>query len=98
MTTTVMDQPGVLQVSSGYRHALTASAEHVSDELLGHEQLRTIFPIVTQKQPTTEPLFHGVQPVAHCGLGNLRDECLCVSQKQMLQRPAMREFFSQQLG
>jgi hypothetical protein len=36
-----------------------------------------------------------MQAVAHGGLGNLRDEGLCVSQKQALKRPGMREFLLQ---
>ena len=50
---------------------------------------------MTQEQPTAEPLFHGMQAIAHGRLGNLRDEGLCVSQKQALKWPGMREFLLQ---
>jgi hypothetical protein len=94
-TTAVMDQSSVLQVSCGYRYALSTSTEHIRDELLGHQQIRVIFPVVAQEQPTTESLFHRMQSVAHGGLGNLRDEGLRVSQKQALKRPGTGEFLLQ---
>lgn len=66
--TAVMDQSGVLQASCGYGHALAASTEHMSDELLGHQQVRAVFPVVTQQQPAAEPLFNRMQAIAHRGL------------------------------
>jgi hypothetical protein len=66
-TAAIVNQTSVLQMSSRYSDALTASAEHISDEFLSHEQFGTIFPIVTQQQPAAEPLFHRMQAVAHSG-------------------------------
>ncbi len=92
-TTTVTNQPGILQVPCGYRHALTASTDHIRDEFLGHEQIGAIFPVVTHEQPTAEPLFHGMQTVTRSGLRNLCEVRLCVAQKQMSKMAIVCEFF-----
>jgi len=68
MAAAVMDQAGVLQMSGGYGYAFTAPTEHVGDELLGHEQFRTILAVVAQQQPTAKPLLHRMQAVTNSGL------------------------------
>ena len=95
--TAVMDHSGVLQVSGGYRNALAASTQHMSDQFLGHQQIRAVFPVVTQRQPATEPLFNRMQAIAHSRLGNLREEGLCIPKKQVLKRSGMRECLLQPL-
>jgi hypothetical protein len=36
-------------MSGGDRDALTASTEHIGDELLGHGEIKAIFPILTEQ-------------------------------------------------
>jgi hypothetical protein len=96
--TAIMDQAGVLQVSGSYRHTLSSSAKHICYKLLGHQEIRAVFPVVTQQQPSAEPLFHRMQSVANGGLGNLRDQGLYVSQKQALKGGALLEFLLYPLG
>lgn len=68
MASAVVNQASVLQVPRCYRDALAACPEHSRDEFLGHEQFRTLFAIMAEKQPAAEALFQGVQAVADCGL------------------------------
>jgi hypothetical protein len=89
----IANQTGVLQVSRSYGDALTASPKHIGYQVLGHEKVETLFPVLTQEQPTAESLLHGMQTVADRGLRNLRDECLCISKQQMLKWPWVSEFF-----
>jgi len=45
---TIMDQTGILQVSCSYGDTLPPAAKHIRDELLGHQEIRTIFSIIAK--------------------------------------------------
>ena len=65
------NQAGLLQNSGGQCDAGTAGTQHLRQQLLGQRKTVSTHPVRTHQQPTAQPFFDFVQPVAGGDLGGL---------------------------
>jgi hypothetical protein len=77
-----------MELAGRFGHTAARDAEHVGDELLGHQDLVRLEAIEAEEKPAAELLIDGVMTVAHRGLRHLRDQGLRIAQEQAVQRAA----------
>ncbi len=85
-------------MARGYGHALASNAEHICDEVVGHDKLIGRQLVVVYEQPTAKLLLHAVEPVADSCLGDLRHQRLRIPEQNILENPASFEFCPKSVG
>jgi hypothetical protein len=91
-TAAVLYQSVRLQFAGGLGHALPAYAQHICDQPLRYQQFIAVQAVQAQQQPAAWLLVQRMVRVAHRGLRHLRNQRLGVTQRQMPQIAAQREF------
>ena len=76
----------LLQHARGVRHAFATHAEHVADQFLRHQDFVPGQAVQAHQQPAAQLLLNRVMPIAHRGLGHLRDQRLGKAEQGSLQR------------
>ncbi|MNI44024.1 hypothetical protein D3C73_983750 [compost metagenome] len=98
MPTAVTDQAGFLQMPRRLGHAFAPHAQHIGDQFLRHDDFVGPQAVQAKQQPAAQLLVQRVVPIAHGGLGHLRQERLRVAQQQVLHGPAPVELVFQGLA
>src|SRR5476649_1676695 len=97
-TTAVMDQTGVMELSSRFRDPFATHAQHVGDHLLRRVDFVGRRTVNLDQQPAAQLLAQRVVTVARSGLRNLRQQRLHVQQHQAAQEIRAIELFTQRAG
>ena len=71
-STTVTDQPGMLQSTGSMRDCRAICSQHVSKKLVRIGQRFALCPVVHHEKPTAHPFFYGVKGIAGDRLHDLR--------------------------
>src|ERR1700685_3165694 len=74
--TGVVEEAGVLQDTRSDGNAGAARAQHMRKKLLGEGDEIASQPVLTHQQPSGQPLFHLVQPIASRHVGGLQHQFL----------------------
>lgn len=67
----IFDDAGLLKGASSFRNASAVCTQHCGEKIVRHWNEARLNAILRQQQPTCEPLFDCVQPVARGRLRNL---------------------------
>ena len=81
VTAAVADQACALQLAGDFSDAFAAHAERAGNQFLRHGQIIRGLSIERQQQAAAQLLLYRMMPVAYCGLGYLRNQCLSVTQQ-----------------
>ena len=70
----VVDHSGFLKNSGSHGDRSAGCAEHLSEKIMGQMKLISFHAVVAREQPSSQPFFNGVQPIACRCLGRLYKE------------------------
>ena len=84
-TPRVVDQPRLLQHAGSNRHPGSAYAEHQREELVRHDELVRVGPVMRNQQPAGEAVLNRMARVAGSGQRHLRMEGQGVAQQERAQ-------------
>jgi hypothetical protein len=86
----VLDQSRLLQLDRPFGDPFPAHAEHVGDQLLGHDELVAAQTIEAQQQPAAQLLVERMVPIAYRRLRHLSDQRLRVAKPEAVFSAAPR--------
>jgi hypothetical protein len=92
MASSAIDQSGFLQIAGGLCYALPADTQHFGNQLVRHDQLVSRYPVEAQQEEPAKLLVNRMIPIADCGLSQLRDKRLCITEQEVEQRTARTRF------
>lgn len=79
MSARVLDKARLLPLERPFSDALPPDAQHVGNQLLGHDEFFSMESIEAQQEPAAQLLIAGVMSITDCRLRNLGNQGLGVA-------------------